>query len=68
MEKELQIGKWYFIIQHGFTYGIKGKLIDIVDGGAILSFYWGAPFRTNQFVENDRVGCVCKKPSIFSNR
>ncbi len=55
------------IKRYGYYYGIKGKVVDIVEDIVVMKFYWGAPFRTRQGIEADRILGECRKPSLFSN-
>lgn len=63
--KEIKIGKWYKIIHYGFSYGIKGKCVDVIGDKVILKFYWGLPLRTREAVNVNKILEECKKTIII---
>lgn len=66
-KEEIKIGKWYMIKQYGFSFNIKGKVVDICQDRVTFKFYWGAPFRTRQVILLDNILDETNPPSLFSN-
>ena len=58
MNTEPEVGKWYFA-SYGFET-VLGRCQFVYDEGVSLSFRWGNPFRTNQFL--DRSDLLCEGP------
>lgn len=65
--KDIKKNKWYMIESYGCSTGIKGKAVDICGKYVTLKFYWGAPFRSRQVVELNRLVGECEPPGLFSN-
>ena len=65
--KDIKKNHWYIIDQYGFSYGIKGKAVDICGEFVTLKFYWGGPFRSRQVVNLNRLVGECEPAGLFSN-
>ena len=60
---KLQKGKWYFAA-YGFET-VTGRCLMVTEYGAALSFRWGGPFRTTQFVGRDTIIGEAPDPRWF---